>query len=1064
MPKICIQTTCRANPKIYAYSTPEIQRHNGWLKIGYTEQDVRVRIAQQTQTADVIAKLEWDGDAIYKGSEETFMDKDFHAYLRKLDVPWKRDTEWFQISRDDSYQDFEDFRVNRGLVGSDAVVPYTLRTEQAAAVLQTMAYREQHPEGAEFLWNAKPRFGKTLAVYDFIQRIGAEMVLIVTNRPAIANSWYEDYEKFVGTQTGWRFVSETDSLKWKPLVRTRSEFLDEWAGDESLKIIEFVSLQDLKGSRFFGGDYDKLEEIAHLIWDVLVVDETHEGVDTYRTDAAFDQIQRRFTLHLSGTPFKALANDKFPQEAIFNWTYQDEQTARRNWDPERGTNPYEVMPRLNLFTYQMSEIIRDRVEQGIELDGETEDFAFDLNEFFRAENGRFVHDKEVDRFLDTLTTGLKYPFSTPELRKELRHTFWLLDRVESARLLAGKLQKHPVFKDYEIVLAAGDGKLDDESETGKAFNRVKRAIEENDKTITLSVGQLTTGVTIPEWTGVLILSNMASPALYMQAAFRAQNPCLFQEGNEFLRKENAYVFDFDPARTLTIYERFANGLAPGGGGDSEACGRNVRELLNFFPVIGEDENGEMIELDAEKVLTIPRKIRSKEVVRCGFMCDFLFQNIHNIFHAPAQVLEILETFTPCKEPQRPLNVTPETGRDLSLNERGDVELDNEWVIGRSTELFGEKIVSITPTVEDEIEKALADADLEDKKVSTRIKETLVQTVVQPLIEEARNQLGDQMTKGDQREIEAKLKKKMEEVAEKTVLNTKISQGTPTPENLHEALSSQKEDLLEASAQLITQTVETNQREREKRNSVDSVRDHLRGFARTIPSFLMAYGDDSVTLETFDQIIPEDVFLEVTSITLDQFRFLRDGGDYTDQKTGETEHFEGHLFDEIVFNDSVNEFLRLREQLANYFDEKSEGDIFDYIPPQKTNQIFTPKRVVKEMVDLLEQENPGCFDDPDKTFIDLYMKSGLYIAEIVKRLYRSPKMKKRFPNDSERLEHIFTKQVYGLAPTQIIHAIATHFLLGFAEGQSFEHNFRCKDSLELIKNEALEEFLDETFGE
>ena len=188
----------------------------------------------------------------------------------------------------------------------------------------------------------------------------------------------------------------------------------------------------------------------------------------------------------------------------------------------------------------------------IEIEGETEEYAFDLNEFFSVTNGKFNYNSSVDKFLDALTKQSKYPFSTPELRNELKHTFWILDRVDSAKVLAKKLKEHPVFKDYEIVLAAGDGKLDDNDETMKSYDKVVEAIANNDKTITLSVGQLTTGITIPEWTAVLMLSNMKSPALYMQAAFRAQNPCLFKEGTYFKRKENAYVFDFDPARTLTM--------------------------------------------------------------------------------------------------------------------------------------------------------------------------------------------------------------------------------------------------------------------------------------------------------------------------------------------------------------------------------------------------------------------------------------------------------------------------------------------------------------------------------
>lgn len=205
----------------------------------------------------------------------------------------------------------------------------------------------------------------------------------------------------------------------------------------------------------------KLEELAKIKWDVLVIDEAHEGIDTYRTDVAFDHISRRFTLHLSGTPFKALANDKFPEKAIFNWTYADEQAARRDWAGD-ASNPYASLPRLNLFTYQMSEIVRDELSQGVEIQGETEEYAFDLNEFFAVNKaGRFVYESSVDRFLDALTTQEKFPFSTPELRDELRHTFWLLNRVDSARALTRKLEKHPVFGEYNVVLAAGNGRQDE---------------------------------------------------------------------------------------------------------------------------------------------------------------------------------------------------------------------------------------------------------------------------------------------------------------------------------------------------------------------------------------------------------------------------------------------------------------------------------------------------------------------------------------------------------------------------------------------------------------------------
>lgn len=350
----------------------------------------------------------------------------------------------------------------------------------------------------------------------------------------------------------------------------------------------------------------------------MVIDEAHEGVDTYKTDKAFDRIKRKYTLHLSGTPFKALANGKFASNQIYNWSYADEQTAKQEWDEdvEGSSNPYEKLPRLNMFTYQMSAIMEEKAKQGMTLDGDTVDPAFDLNEFFKTNSkGEFVYDTQVDHFLDALTTQEKFPFSTPELRDELKHTFWLLNRVDSAKALAKKLKDHPVFGEYEVVLAAGDGSLDEDvKESKKAFDRVQEAIEKYDKTITLSVGQLTTGVTVKPWTAVMMLSSMKSPSEYMQAAFRAQNPYIYQdESGKSIQKENAYVFDFDPTRTLTIFDEFANNLSADtarGNGTAEQREENIRRLLNFFPVIGEDEEGKMVELDPKQVLSIPRRLKS----------------------------------------------------------------------------------------------------------------------------------------------------------------------------------------------------------------------------------------------------------------------------------------------------------------------------------------------------------------------------------------------------------------------------------------------------------------------
>ena len=1123
MAAINIKTSSKVTPQCYAYTTPGVPAHDGWTKIGFTERDVETRIKEQTHTVGVEPKLCWHMRAAFMTEPYgTFTDKDFHAYLKKLEVPREAGTEWFQIDPNIARGNFIDFAQNHGVVSekdADAVIPYKLRDEQAKAVQRTVEYFGGR-ENAEFLWNAKPRFGKTLSAYDLCMKLGAQNILIVTNRPAIANSWYQDYETFFGPQSGYLFVSNVDGIKNRKFVYSREEYLDKL--DDNVKgCIEFVSLQDLKGSIYFGGRFDKLSEISAekgLTWDILIVDEAHEGVDTYKTDTAFNHIKRKWTLHLSGTPFKALANDKFPESAIYNWTYADEQKKKRDWDASSEIeNPYANLPRLSLFTYQMSDIVRDRVERGIELaEDDVEEFAFDLNEFFATnESGKFVHDADVDKFLDALTRQEKFPFSTAELRDELKHTFWILNRVASAKALAKKLKLHPVFKDYEVILAAGDGKLDDDEENEKSFDKVTKAIKKYDKTITLSVGQLTTGVTIPEWTAVLMLSNMASPALYMQAAFRAQNPCLFtdSDGNTY-RKQNAYVFDFDPARTLTIFEQFANDLIPetsGDKGDFDSRKRHVRELLNFFPVYGEDEEGSMIELDAEKVLTIPRRIHAREVVERGFMSNFLFANISGIFGAPREIIDIINNMQALEEPKAlaPAAVDETTADALNLNENGEVEIPKEQIIGTASTLFGDKVYA---DVEDQLAAAVEEIQKNVEMTSNPKKDELkelrdrfAKPIADTLIDSAKEQYGRDLRKSTQNQLERKIQETTETVvnreygdyvirdnqlikecndriyeaqnsgasmAEITKIDEEYSakrmQGyRDMVDNIKERLHS--DETVKKAAETIVETVETEKLKAEKDSIEGNVRDHLRGFSRTIPAFLMAYGDENTTLANFDKLVPEDVFWEVTvnpqngqGVTLDQFRMLRDGGDYT-AESGEQKHFDGHLFDEVVFNDAVQEFMKKRAELANYFEPDQKGDIFDYIPPQRTNQIFTPKKVVKDMVDRLEQENPGCFDDPDATFADLYMKSGMYITEIVTRLYQSKRMQQLYPDNAERLNHIFAKQVYGCAPTEIIYRICLRYILGLStEIHIKKNNIRLCDTLEYAKNGTLEEEMEKLF--
>lgn len=1111
-------------PMIYAYTTPEIERHNGWTKIGYTEaQTVEERIKQQTHTADVKWELGWKRNAQYQdGSGEYFTDKAFHGFLtgkKGVEQEADKNNEWFHITPPPALEYFNEF-ASRDYAGdvSEEHIDYTLRQEQDDAVVDTLSYFKDG--GKEYLWNAKPRFGKTLSTYDLVRRMGDSQdvpmrVMVVTNRPSIANSWADDFYKFFGWRGQLCFVSENDAIKDRPGVMSRDEYLDlisKKPKGAKPGMVAFESLQGLKGSMYFGGVFDKLKWVSQIEFDLLVVDESQEGVDTEKTDRAFRSIKRKHTLYLSGTPFKALADGRFSEEQIYNWSYVDEQRAKRDFVGE-GFNVYEALPELQMFTYQISPMLEGELKQGaaISEDGTSMDYAFDLNEFFSvndlaAATPTFRYKDDIARFLDSLTTNEKYPFSTVELREELPHTIWLLDRVASAKAMAKMLKEHPVFGEYEIVLAAGDGKLDEDEEAERAFDKVRRAIEENPKTITLSVGQLTVGVTVPAWTGILMLSNMKSPSSYMQAAFRVQNPyetTVVRDGKPCrVRKERAYVFDFDPARTLIIFDEFANNLrsgTAGGSGTAEDRKENIRELLNFFPVLGEDEQGKMVEIDAQAVLSIPRRLKSVEVVRRGFMSNYLFSNIGNIFAAPAAVTEIVKNLKPAKKDDFDAQANTMANLGGLTDEKGEIDIPEEIVVGHAADLFGSKVYETTEAhVEPAIDELMENDDVATIKQSVKaVADALKGTVEKDVIDKAfdsydlkkskRNQLVRDTASSidyfvtrvngdfDQqvRIAEAERKRKVKEAessreveAAETDYQKALEEATNA---LKDSVEKFKNETIENKPTEVTRKLDTFKAEEEKAGVEEMVRDHLRGFSRTIPSFIMAYGDKDLTLANFDDYTEDDVFAEVTGITEEQFRFLRDGGDYIDDKTGKTEHFAGHLFDETVFNDSIREFLAKRDELADYFDENHTEDIFDYIPPQKTNQIFTPRWVVKMMVDKLEEENPGCYDDSSATFVDLYMKSGLYITEIVKRLFASDGLKAAFPEAGERIRHILREQVYGMAPTRIIYLIAMNYIFGFDENlremarADRLPNFVEADAAAASKDGTLQKLVDEKFA-
>lgn len=1058
-----IDTFRRINPMVYSWRTPDVPKYDGWEKVGYTKvQSVEDRVAQQASQLNVKKDIVWARRALFTSGEGgTFTDREFHTYLKQQGVEREYDptarpqlTEWhnFAPAPHSSLEyfnafaghDYTDFQTS----GEDV---YALRPEQDAAVAQAMAAFAAG--SVEVLWNAKPRFGKTLTTYHLMREMDVRKVLIVTNRPAIANSWFDDFTQFIGHQTTFKFVSESSSLSERPTM-TR----EQWRGyvsahvDQDPRIVEFVSLQDLKGSRYFGGVHNKLRHVADFEWDLLVIDEAHEGVDTTKTDVAFDKISRKHTLHLSGTPFKALASGRFASSDIFNWTYEDEQTANAQWDDDTQENPYAVLPTLNLLTYQLSRMIAERLSVGVaasaDEDAENIDYTFSLNEFFATnERGFFEHEAEVIKFLDRLTTNEKYPFSTPELRDEVRHSFWLLNRVASAKALEKLLKAHPVFKDYAIVLAAGDGKsADDDSDlvaVGKSLDKVRSAIAQAEatdgRTITLSVGQLTTGVTVPEWTAVVMLSDLNSPALYMQAAFRAQNPHLFERDGQVFQKQNAYIFDFAPERTLRIFDEFANNLRSSTSNDYEVRKDNVRRLLNFFPVIGEDSEGRMIELDAEKVLTFPQVFKAREVVRRGFLSNLLFDNVHGIFRYSEHVKEILEKLPTAKESS---GKTKKGTIDLPVpppvtDDHGNVQVDRETVINPKVAELGPPVWSIeeAPTIGPDTPPAQVARDLA--------------SFVTAKLESHRDKLKDDygMTKAqvdrDIKATEAEVKARIQrafidhDIANSHLDDDLAAAATQAEADAVEARRAEEKaalreevfaivgTTLDATPAKIIEREVTKTEQKRATAAMDKARDHLRGFARTIPMFLMAYGDREMTLANFDDYTPDDVFETVTGITEAEFRTLRDGQQIEDEE-GNITTIPG-LFDAPVFDAAVQEFLDKKEALADYFDPAQTEDIFAYIPQQKTSMVFTPQNVVKHMVDILEAENPGIFKDPDTTFADPVSTAGLFLMELVRRLDHG--LTDQIPDQEARLQHILTKQIFKISQSEITHRVTVEAVSG-----------------------------------
>ena len=1011
-----------AGRKIYIYSHPDYPEHKEYLKIGETKNNVEDRIDQQNKTANVNYEIvgEYEAQDI-KGNY--FHDKEIHQilekeYERKKDKKTGRLTEWFKISEQDARRVIENRIYCRFEFAyhKDEQIEFKLRPNQEAAVEKTYRRWEiskQHPEDdklKEFLWNAKPRFGKTITAYEFAKKIEARKVLIITQRTAISDSWFNDYNKFLkGRQTGYIFGSSKENVKednenTKSKAYSKKEIREALKDNEDQKIIFYISFSDIKGKDESGNFKKNNAWIFEIDWDLLIIDETHEGSLTDKAKKVYEGLNYGFLLHLSGTPFKRIEMGGYSEKNSYSWSYTDEQYEKENWDYSRGKNPYEEMPRLNIYAYQLSLALR-RVAI-------SDEKSFDFREFFKITSNKnlgdsFVHDAEIDLFLDNLCSATNkdnlegyqtFPFGNEELRDSLRHTFWLLPKDRRiVRLLGEKLKKHHFFKDYKIIVATGSDDKEAPQDSMKALRELRKKIGEEPhktKTITLSLGMLTTGVTVKEWTAVLMLNDAKSAEQYIQASFRAQTPWKYQllngeiykgkdQKNEEVKtytKENAYVFDFSPDRVLEIIPEYANLEATGATKTAEEQKRNLNKLRNFLPVISIDDECKMRCLDSNEILELRKSVNSaaRDVVDSGFMLNKLF-TIRDIFHISDRNRNILN---------RMIAVKPDTKR--KIEKPGAISIDG-------------------------IEK-----DIYEEYESNGIKGRIYVS---------ESELGER----------------------KYEVETFDDNGKEMPYGGHEisidnldngldSLSISKEE--REAFERIKEREEENQKR--KKDEESKVRDRLRGFARTIPMLLMAYGKSDTNLDNFHKFVSKEVFIELTGISDEDFKSLRDEG----------------LFNESVFNAAIKHFLKRKKELGKYFEQDKDEDIFDYIPPQQTNQIFTPKTVINQMLDILEQENPGIFKNPHIKFFDPNMKSGQYITEIAKRLYRNSKDKD--------IDRIIKDQLFGFAPTKILTDITHEMILGWAdfkEREKLKNNFPEVNLLTDIKKpNGLRDHITEVYGE
>ena len=629
-------------PTIYAYSLPGVDSHKGYLKVGYTNRTAKERIEEQLHTSKIKYKIEFVGSAMTNDGS-CFTDKDVHKILERKGChrlnPLDKTDEWFKCSVSDVEAAVLSLRT-----GSEneenRTQDFKMRPEQFRAVEQTKNYFEQalkeEPNRIpKFLWNAKMRFGKTFASYQLAKKMELSRILILTFKPAVESAWREDLISHIDFE-GWQYISNKDA-------RNNNLNIDQEfnRADKSRPIVVFGSFQDLLGTNDSGGIKAKNEFIHATNWDLVIFDEYHFGAWKERAKELFEKedeenevdfdaekykrceagnainetwlpISTRYYLYLSGTPFRAINTGEFIEEQIFNWTYSDEQRVKIEW--KGSDNPYQALPRMVMLTYRMPDEIQEVAKQG-EFD------EFDLNLFFATEckggNVKFKYENEVQKWLNLIrgsylpasVDDLKLghdkrppmPFSDTRLLNVLSHTLWFMPNVASCYAMANLLaqRQNKFYHDYKVVVCAG-------AKAGIGLDALHPVLANmgyplTTKTITLTCGKLTTGVTVKPWTGIFMLRNLKSPETYFQAAFRVQSPWEIknEKGKRIIMKKECYVFDFALDRALRQISDYSCRL------DINESNPEVKvgEFIRFLPVLAYDGSS-MKEVNAQDILDI----------------------------------------------------------------------------------------------------------------------------------------------------------------------------------------------------------------------------------------------------------------------------------------------------------------------------------------------------------------------------------------------------------------------------------------------------------------------------